>query len=200
MTGPSQNGPSETGLIVAVPESEAVVGRHRAALDPVASWGIPAHITVLYPFLPPGEVDDAVLAGLRSLFAGLPSFAAVLSRVAWFGSEVVWLAPEPDEPFRRLTQAVWDRFPAAPPYGGTFDDVVPHLTVGDRAPLPALREAAADIAAHPPVRTAIRSVRLVEGTTGAVPWPSFPSPDREAEPADQPGKPSPGNQARGPAP
>ncbi|MEV6847594.1 2'-5' RNA ligase family protein [Actinoplanes sp. NPDC051411] len=153
-----------------MPESEPVVGRHRAALDPVASWGIPAHITVLYPFLPPGEVDGAVLDALRSLFAGLPSFATVLSRVAWFGSEVLWLAPEPGERFRRLTEAVWDRFPSAPPYGGAFDDVVPHLTVGDRAPRAALREAAADIAPQLPIRAAVRSVRLVAGTTGAVPW------------------------------
>jgi hypothetical protein len=35
----------QTGLIVAVPASEPVVGRHRAALDPIAAWGIPAHIT-----------------------------------------------------------------------------------------------------------------------------------------------------------
>jgi hypothetical protein len=78
--------------------------------------------------------------------------------------------PRADDPFRQLTGAVWERFPAAPPYGGAFTEVVPHLTVGDRAPLPALREAAADVAAHLPIRAAVRSVRLVEGTTGSVPW------------------------------
>jgi hypothetical protein len=157
----------QTGLIVVVPEVEPVVGAHRTALDPVASWGIPAHITVLYPFLPPRAVDEAALA---ELFRQLPSFEAVLSRVSWFGSEVVWLAPEPAEPFRRLTGAVCDRFPSVSPYGGQFADVVPHLTVGDRAPLAALTAAAADIALHLPIRTTVRSVRLVEGATGEVPW------------------------------
>jgi hypothetical protein len=170
VTGPQQTGPQQTGLIVAVSQAEPAVGRHRAALDPIAAWGIPAHITVLYPFLPPSEIDEEVLSALRTLFGSLPSFGADLANVSWFGSDVLWLAPEPAEPFRRLTAAVWERFPAAPPYGGAFDDVVPHLTVGDRAPLPALREAAADIAPRLPIRAEVRSVRLVEGTTGALAW------------------------------
>ena len=163
-------GPTQTGLIVPVPQAEPVVGRHRATLDPVAAWGVPAHVTVLYPFLPPDQVDDAVLGALGDLFAGMPSFEAVLSRVGWFGSEVVWLAPEPDLLFRNLTQAVWDRFPQTPPYAGAFADVVPHLTVGDRAPRPALQTAADDIAGHLPIATEVRAVRLVAGTTGVVAW------------------------------
>jgi hypothetical protein len=87
--------PSQTALIVPVPAAEPVVGRHRAALDRVASWGIPAHLTVLYPFLPPPQVGAPVRAALRTLFAGFASFEVELSRVAWFGSEVLWLAPEP---------------------------------------------------------------------------------------------------------
>jgi 2'-5' RNA ligase superfamily protein len=168
--GAAVTAPSQTGLIVAVPEAEPVVGAHRAALDPIASWGIPAHVTVLYPFLPPPAIDDAVLTKLGALFAALPAFEAALSRVSWFGSEVLWLAPEPGEPFRHLTGAVGDRFPSVLPYGGLFDDVVPHLTVGDRAPLAALSAAAADIDPRLPIRMSVRSVRLVEGTTGAVPW------------------------------
>lgn len=162
--------PSQTGLIVPVPDAEPVVGRHRARLDPAASWGVPAHVTVLYPFLPPAAVDDAVLRTLGSLFGAFPSFAARLTRVEWFDADVVWLAPEPGEPFRRLTAAVSDRFPSVPPYGGAFPDVVPHLTVGDRAPLPALRVAAADIAPHLPVPFTVGAVRLIEGTPGEVPW------------------------------
>lgn len=162
--------PTQTGLIVPVPAAEPVVGRHRDALDPVAAWGIPAHITVLYPFLPPRQISGDVLGVLRGLFAAVPAFEAALSRVAWFGTEVLWLAPEPENPLRHLTQAVLDRFPATPPYGGAFHDVIPHLTVGDRAPLPELRAAAADIAPHLPIRTTVDTVRLVEGTTGEVPW------------------------------
>jgi 2'-5' RNA ligase len=162
--------PEQSALIVAVPEAEAVVGAHRAALDPVASWGVPAHVTVLYPFLPPARIDDQVLATLRALFADRPVFEVALSQVAWFGTEVLWLAPTPDEPLRQLTNEVSARFPDAPPYGGEFDDVIPHLTVGDHAPVTTLRAAAADIRVHLPIAAVVRSVRLIEGTTGLLRW------------------------------
>jgi hypothetical protein len=39
--------PTESALIVAVPAAEPAVGALRAAYDPAASWGVPAHVTVL---------------------------------------------------------------------------------------------------------------------------------------------------------
>jgi hypothetical protein len=42
---------------------------------------------------------------------------------------VLYLAPEPDDPFRQLTLAIWDRFPETPPYGGKWPDIVPHVSV-----------------------------------------------------------------------
>lgn len=51
---------------------------------------------------------------------------------AWFGSEVLWLAPEPDDPFRSLTAGVVKAFPTHLPYGGAFGtDHTPHLTVAE---------------------------------------------------------------------
>lgn len=44
---------------------------------------------------------------------------------------VLYLAPEPDEPFRQLIQAVVDCFPNSQPYGGTFDKIFPHLTIAE---------------------------------------------------------------------
>ena len=50
---------------------------------------------------------------------------------------LVWVEPEPATPFVRLTEAVVARWPEWPPYGGLFDEVIPHLTVveSDTAPL-----------------------------------------------------------------
>jgi hypothetical protein len=45
---------------------------------------------------------------------------------------VLYFAPEPDEPFRRLTFAIWDCYPETSPYGGRYPDVVPHLTVANQ--------------------------------------------------------------------
>ena len=42
----------QTALVVAVPSAEPVVARLRASYDVAAAYGVPAHVTVLYPFLP----------------------------------------------------------------------------------------------------------------------------------------------------
>ena len=44
---------------------------------------------------------------------------------------MVYLAPEPAAPFVALTEAVGAEFPGFPPYGGAFDEVVPHLTISE---------------------------------------------------------------------
>jgi len=156
--------PAETALIVPVPEAEPVVGPWRATLDTAASWGVPAHITVLYPFLPLAEVDAQVLDTLAGIVARTPRIDLTLTRVDWFGDIAAWLAPEPAEPFRALTMAVWRAFPQAPPYRGLHDEVIPHLTVGDNRPMTALTAAAAAVAGQLPIRARVAAVRLIAGT------------------------------------
>jgi 2'-5' RNA ligase len=162
--------PTQTALIVPVPEAETAVGRFRASLDRAASWGVPAHVTVLYPFLPPKRIDDDVLATLRGIVAGVPRFEVALTHVDWFGDTVVWLAPQPDRPFRHLTADVWQRFPEAPPYAGAHTDVVPHLTIGHDSPRSVLEHAARVVSAHVPIRAVIGVVRLIAGTPDCSPW------------------------------
>ncbi|WP_307788555.1 2'-5' RNA ligase family protein [Micromonospora vinacea] len=162
--------PTQTALIVPIPEAEEAVGRFRASLDRAAGWGVPAHVTVLYPFLPPQQIDEQVLAVLRATIAGIPRFDVALTHVGWFGETVVWLAPQPDRPFRELTTAVWQQFPEAPPYAGAHSDVVPHLTIGHDAAKTTLSHAAQTVSAHLPIRTAIDRVRLIAGTPDVSPW------------------------------
>lgn len=50
------------------------MGRHRERLDANASLGIPAHITVLSPFMPPQMISPLVLAELERVFAGIQRF------------------------------------------------------------------------------------------------------------------------------
>jgi 2'-5' RNA ligase len=118
-----------SALIVAVPEAEAVVGEWRLKYDN-ARLGIPAHVTLLFPFVPAEELDDTLFDELRGLFAAEAAFEFQLPRVARF-PEIAWLAPEPDEPFRRLTKLIFSRYPDYPPYEGIHDEVIPHLTVGE---------------------------------------------------------------------
>ncbi|MBU2665541.1 2'-5' RNA ligase family protein [Actinoplanes bogorensis] len=156
--------PTHSALIVTVPEAEPFVAAHRDRYDQAAAWGVPAHITVCYPFLPPDRIDGHVRTGLRQAAAGVPAFFCSLTAVSWFGERVVWLAPEPAGPFRALTAAVTARFPAARPYDGLYDEVVPHLTIGHDHDPADLKAAADDVAGHLPVPARITAMRLTVGT------------------------------------
>lgn len=159
-----------SAVIVPVPEAEPLVGRLRAELDVHASWGVPAHVTVLFPFLAPAAVDDGVLATLAETVAATPAFTTTFTRVEWFGEGVVWLAPEPAVPFVALMTTIHARFGLAP-YGGAHGgEPVPHLTVGHQAPVRRLRAAAVELARGLPVEATIRSVRLIGGRRAVDTW------------------------------
>jgi len=106
------NDPS--ALVVLVPEAESVVKPFRDRYDPSAATGMPAHVTLLYPFKRSNEVDEKVLHELRHCFTRFAPIGFSLSSVRRF-PEVLYLAPEPDEPFRQLTLAIWDCYPEVPP-------------------------------------------------------------------------------------
>jgi hypothetical protein len=118
-----------SALVVLVPEAEAAVKPFRDRYDPSAAAGMPAHNTLLYPFKSPDEVDETVLRDLRHCFAHFSPIAFSLGSIRRFPVEVLYLAPEPAEPFRRLTLAIWERYPETPPYGGKWPDIIPHLSV-----------------------------------------------------------------------
>lgn len=162
--------PTETALIVPVPEAEDTVGPFRMSLDKAASWGVPAHVTVLYPFLPPDRIDDDVLAAVGEIARAVPRFGVTLTHVDWFGDTVVWLAPQPGQPFRSLTDLVCRRFPETPPYGGAHTDVMPHLTIGRDAPNHELRRAADAVSASLPIHAHIDVVRLISGSPEPDSW------------------------------
>ena len=160
----------ETALIVPVPEVEDVVGAYRTRYDAAARWGVPAHVTALYPFVAPAALTDDVLGAVRATVAATARFAVEFAEVAWFGEQVAYLAPRPDGQFRALTEALWARFPEHPPYGGAFADVVPHLTIGHDVPVEALRGAAEAVSARLPLRAEPREVWLMVGAPEPDSW------------------------------
>ncbi|WP_405877300.1 2'-5' RNA ligase family protein [Streptomyces sp. NBC_01384] len=62
---------------------------------------------------------------------------------------------------RRLTEAMADRWPEAPPYGGQFADVVPHLTVAQAQDDAVLERVEADLRGSLPVTARVASVALM---------------------------------------
>ena len=148
-----------SALIVAVPGAEPLVGEWRLRCDN-ASLGIPAHVTLLFPFIPAGKLDEALFGELHELFAAQPAFSVAFRRVARF-SEVAGLAPEPAEPLRRLTELIVTRYPSYPPYEGIHDEVIPHLTVavGDGT---LQDQVDAALTPHLPIAADVREVVLLE--------------------------------------
>lgn len=139
-----------TALIVPVPEAEPQVRDLRLAHDRSAARGVPAHVTILFPFLDTEELDEAALADLISRF---PAFDFELDRVEQFPDGSTWLRPTPSRPFLDLTAAVWQRWPKHPPYEGLHDEVIPHLT---------LSETAIDVRMELPIAARAREVTLIE--------------------------------------
>jgi hypothetical protein len=82
----------------------------------------------------------------------------------------LYLAPEPDEPFRQLTLSIWNLFPETPPYGGKWPDIVPHLSiaqVADEAQLTAITDDFTRAVQHRlPIFPIASEVALMESRSG----------------------------------
>ncbi|MFF7145310.1 2'-5' RNA ligase family protein [Streptomyces nodosus] len=151
----------QTALIVRVPDAEPAVRAWRERFDPSAQAEVPAHVTVLFPFLDKSRTDARVCSALAAMLGSHRAFDLRFEscgRFPW----VLYLAPEPETQLRRLTRVIADRWPEAPPYGGQFAEIVPHLTVADGQDDAVLDEIEADLLGRLPLTSRISSVGLME--------------------------------------
>ncbi len=124
--------------------------------------GVPAHITLIVPWLPPGEITSADLQELDDELADVKAFDFELAHVDWFGRRVLWVAPEPADLFRDLTNRLAGRF-GTPPWDDEFDEVVPHLTVAHASDGVELVPIAADLAGRLPLPCRAERVWVMSG-------------------------------------
>ena len=154
----------ETAIIIAVPEADRLVGRWRRQYTADGAEGVPAHITLLYPF------TDTFLYTARcgrEIERVLGDFAPIrfrLSSTAYFRARpnVLYLTPDPAAPFAAMTAALFAQFPEHPPYGGAHNEVIPHLTVAEHDDLDFLVRIADDVSRHLPIQTTALEVQLME--------------------------------------
>lgn len=130
----TSSGEPQSALLIPVPSAEALVGEARLEHDPVAAAGVPAHITLVVPWVEPARLgsDRTIIPALVDTLADAKSFDFELAGIGWFdkfGKKVLWLSPEPAAPFCELTALLADRFDT-PPWAGKFTELVPHLTIG----------------------------------------------------------------------
>ena len=164
----TSSGRNQSALLIPVPEADEVVGRWRYEYDPVAAAGVPAHITLIVPWLPPAAIGEADLAVLEEELSGVTAFDFDLVRVEWFGRRVLWVAPQPADPFLKLTERLADRF-GTPPWEDEFDEVIPHLTVAHATDGVELAPVATEIASRLPLRCRAGEVWVMVGG-GADRW------------------------------
>ncbi|MFG2841397.1 2'-5' RNA ligase family protein [Streptomyces zaomyceticus] len=150
----------QTALIVRIPEADPFVSAWRERFDPSAQAGVPAHITVLFPFLDESRVDAVVHSALADALGGHTAFDLRFERCGRFPG-VLCLAPEPDTQLRRLTETIADRWPEAPPYGGRFTEIVPHLTIAQGQEDAVLETVEADLGDRLPFTSHVSSVDLI---------------------------------------
>jgi 2'-5' RNA ligase len=161
---------ARTALVILVPEAESVVAEVRARHDPSVLLRVPAHVTLLFPFMPPEAVSASVESSLRGLFAGFDSFPVCFAEACRWPAEA-YLAPRPSAPFVALTRGIEAMFPEYPPYGGRHADIIPHLTVAQgsaAAAEQAEKEISAVLAEAGPIQSICRAATLLEDSGG--PW------------------------------
>ena len=136
----------------------------RLQLDASAAAGVPPHVTLMFPFLPPPDLTGPIVDSLEALVRGARAFELRLTGVNEFELGVVYLEPEPAEPFVKLTTEISRRFGMLP-YGGDFgEEPVPHLTVGLVEQESARRELVNQVSRLVPIVVKAESVWLMIGS------------------------------------
>lgn len=118
----------ESLALIPVPAAEPLVGKWRKKYDASAQRGVPAHITLIYPFQSPDKLDGGVTDQLKSLFENANPFSFELTKIATFPA-VIFLDPSPREPFIELIQKLVELYPDTPPCAGQYSTINPHLTL-----------------------------------------------------------------------
>jgi len=150
-----------TALVVLLPELEPLIGGWRRRYTADGPRGMPPHVTLIIPFADSSEVGG-LLEQLGRVFAALANFETALRETARFPG-VLYLRPEPAEPFVAITEALVNTFPDFPPYAGEFDEIVPHATVAE-ADDEVLAAAERELEGQLPVQARVERAWLVEDT------------------------------------
>ena len=120
----------ETALLIVPPKPVQVFSfpiRERYDVESFKS-NVPAHITLLYPFVPPEQLETAI-EELNRLCAGIPPFNVTLDHYGTFDG-AIFLEPSDPEPIVQLHQLLSQGFLEYPVYGGEHGtELHPHLTL-----------------------------------------------------------------------
>jgi hypothetical protein len=115
-------------VAIPVPEADPLLAAVAVQYPEAVREGVPAHVSVLYPFLSADELDDRVTSALSELFAEQAPMSVKFGECRRSG-DFVYLRPDPIEGLAELTRKARRRWPNVVPYEGLYGEVEPHLTV-----------------------------------------------------------------------
>ncbi|MFF3013454.1 2'-5' RNA ligase family protein [Streptomyces sp. NPDC057939] len=147
-----------TAVVIELPSAEVLL-EAVAGVDPsLVRTGLPAHATVLYPFVPTADLDDDAERAVRRLAGSLPSVDLLLRRLVTEPGFVAVEATELDPVIR----AFRDEWPRVRPYGGRFGESPgAHVTLAlgcDEAQARCVRDRVGELL---PLRARAEAVHLV---------------------------------------
>jgi 2'-5' RNA ligase len=152
---------AETAVVALLPELDPLIGGWRRRYTGDGARGMPPHVTLIFPFADSADLGDR-LGPLGRTIAAFASFEATLVEAARF-PDLVYLRPEPNEPFVAMTEALAAAFPEFLPYGGEFQEIVPHVTVA-QADEEVLAGVERELKPKLPVKVRVERAWLVENT------------------------------------
>lgn len=130
---PGLGSPSDRSAVIVRARLPAGIEGWRRRCVAQAIDGLPAHATMLYPFVAPERLAPDVRDRLAEVAWRHAPIAHVLDGPREW-PDVVYLSLDPPEPFVALQRDLGDGFPGFPIYGPEFDlEFVPHVTIAEDA-------------------------------------------------------------------
>ncbi|PZS15808.1 MAG: hypothetical protein DLM60_16340 [Pseudonocardiales bacterium] len=131
LTGAVMPTHGQTGLVIPVPAADALLASVGDRYPGTVREGLPAHVSLLYPFVVAAELDERVTTALNELFVEQLPIAVDFVECYRRGGFVA-LRPDPSDWLDELISKTRRRWPDVVPYEGVYGDVEPHLTVALR--------------------------------------------------------------------
>lgn len=121
---------------------------------------VPAHITLMFPFVP-YEALDAAVPTVQAVCARIQPFDITLAGCGQFPG-VIFMQPADPQPIKAVFRQLLDAFPLYLPYEGAYgNDLHPHVTVAEFTSAEAQRVAV--MPEYAPITFRAERVHLIYG-------------------------------------
>lgn len=155
---------TRTALLLPVAAADPLLRRVADRFPGTVRPGLPAHLTVLYPFVPAESLAAATMRACTEIAERTSPIDVRFTRCRERG-QMAYLEPDPVAPVDALLRAVRARWPGLTPYDGRFPDAPAHVTLAlaGRSSDHAVHEGAREPASGERVSERVRAVaRLVD--------------------------------------